>query len=100
MGMKAALITGAASGIGRACARRMAEEGYGVIIADINLPAAIDFAAELTEQGFSATAVQMDVSNEAEVEAGFDKMMEVYGSCDLILSNASSRSSTPLRTIR
>ena len=35
--MKSALITGAASGIGRACAERMAREGYGVVIADVNL---------------------------------------------------------------
>ena len=86
--MKTALITGAASGIGRACAERMAKEGYGVVIADINLPAAQDFAAELNGQGLFAVAVRMDVSDEAEVEAGFDTMMEVYGSCDLILSNA------------
>ena len=36
----------------------------------------------------SAIAVRMDVSSETEVEAGFDQMMEVYGSCDLVLSNA------------
>ena len=40
MTQKSALITGAASGIGKACAQRMAREGYGVVIADVNLPAA------------------------------------------------------------
>ena len=40
MTMKSALITGAASGIGKACAERMAQEGYGVVVADVNLPAA------------------------------------------------------------
>ena len=38
--MKSALITGAASGIGKACAQRMAKEGYGVVVADVNMVAA------------------------------------------------------------
>lgn len=86
--MKSALITGAASGIGKACAQRMAKEGYGVVVADVNLPAAEALAEELAAQGLSATAVRMDVSNEEEVEAGFDKMVELYDSCDLVMSNA------------
>lgn len=86
--MKSALITGAASGIGRACAERMAREGYGVVIADVNLPAAQDLAGQLTGEGLSAIAIHMDVSSEEEVEAGFDRMMEAYGSCDLVMSNA------------
>ena len=88
MTMKSALITGAASGIGKACAERMAQEGYGVVVADVNLPAAEELAAKLTAEGLSAIAVHMDVADEQEVEAGFDKMMETYGSCDLVMSNA------------
>ena len=86
--MKTALITGAASGIGKACAERMAQEGYGVVVADVNLATAEALVEELTAQGLSAIAVRMDVSSEEEVEAGFDKMMEIYGSCDLVMSNA------------
>lgn len=86
--MRSALITGAASGIGKACAIRMAKEGYGVVVADVNLPAAEALADELTAQGLSAIAVRMDVASEEEVEAGFDKMVETYGSCDLVMSNA------------
>ena len=86
--MKTALITGAASGIGKACAERMAKEGYGVVVADINLTAAEAVAAELTAAGLFAIAVRMDVSSEEVVERGFDRMMEVYGSCDLVMSNA------------
>lgn len=88
MSKKSILITGAASGIGKACAVRMAQEGWDVVIADLNLPAAETLAGELTGQGLSAIAVRMDVSDEAEVEAGFDKMVETYGSCDLAMSNA------------
>ncbi len=88
MTMRSALITGAASGIGRACAIRMAREGYGVVIADVNLDGAQALADELTAQGLTAIAVHMDVSDEAEVEAGFDRMTETFGSCDLVMSNA------------
>lgn len=88
MTMKSALITGAASGIGKACAERMAKEGYGVVVADVDLVRAEAVAKELTDMGLSAIAVRMDVSNEQEVETGFDRMMEVYGSCDLVMSNA------------
>lgn len=86
--MKSFLVTGGASGIGKACAEKMALEGYGVAIADVNLCAAEDLAARLCAQGLSAVAVRMDVSDEREVEAGFDKMMEAFGSCDLVMSNA------------
>lgn len=82
------LPTTAASGIGKACAERMAQEGYGVVVADVNLPAAEELAAKLAAEGLSAIAVHMDVADEQEVEAGFDKMMETYGSCDLVMSNA------------
>lgn len=88
MTTKSALITGAASGIGRACAIRMAREGYGVAVADVNLAAAQALAEELSAQGLSAVAVHMDVSNEQEVEAGFDRMVDAYRSCDLVMSNA------------
>lgn len=86
--MKSALITGAASGIGRACAVRMAREGYGVAIADLDLAAAQSVAEELTAEGLSAVAVGMDVSDEQAVEDGFNRLVEVYGACDLVLSNA------------
>ena len=88
MTQKSALITGAASGIGKACAQRMAREGYGVVIADVTLPAAGALAEELRSQGLSALAVHMDVSSEEEVESGFDRMTEAFGGCDLVLSNA------------
>ena len=49
--MKSALITGAASGIGKACAQRMAKEGYGVVVADVNMAAAEALVQELTDAG-------------------------------------------------
>ena len=86
--MKTVLITGAASGIGKACAERMSREGYCVAAADLNLEGAEAVAEELTASGGRAIAVRMDVSSEQEVEAGFDRMMEEFGACDLVMSNA------------
>lgn len=82
------LITGAASGIGRACTLRMAREGYAVAAADIDLPAAQALAGQLRGEGCDAIAVPMDVSDEAQVEAGFDQMTRAFGGCDLAFSNA------------
>lgn len=86
--MKTALITGAASGIGKACAERMAREGYGVVVADLDLVQAEKVAGTLADSGQRAVAVRMDVSDEQQVEAGFDRAMEAFGSCDLVMSNA------------
>lgn len=85
---KTALITGAASGIGKACAQRMAQEKYNVVIADINIKAAENVAKSLQDHGFFSIAVKMDVTNEQEVIEGFDKAIESFGSCDLVMSNA------------
>ena len=85
---KTALITGAASGIGKACARKMAQENYNVVIADLNFEAAQVTAEELTDDGYSAIAVRMDVTSEEEVIDGFDRAIEAFGSCDLVMSNA------------
>ena len=86
--MKTALITGAASGIGKACAEKMAEEGYDVIVADVNLSGAEKVADGILSKGLSAVAVKMDVSSEEDVESGFDFMIKRNGSCDLVMSNA------------
>lgn len=86
--MKSALITGGASGIGKACCLKMAEEGYGVVVADVNLQGAQAVADEICKAGGNAIAVRMDVSDEKEVEDGFDRMTEAFGSCDLVMSNA------------
>lgn len=88
MSKKTVLITGAASGIGYACAEKMAREGYATVIADIDGEAAERAAQTLREEGCEVMAVKMDVSSEAEVEAGFEAMMAAYGSCDVVMSNA------------
>ena len=70
---KSALVTGAASGIGLEIARSMAREGAAVAIADVASDAAKAAASALGRDGARAIALTMDVTNEAQVEAGSHK---------------------------
>ena len=84
---KVALVTGAASGIGHAIARRYASEGAKVVIADLNLEAATAAAKELGDSN-TAIAVGMDVANEEQVNAGVEKAVAQFGTVDILVSNA------------
>jgi 3-hydroxybutyrate dehydrogenase len=84
---KVALVTGAASGIGRAITRRYVEAGGRVAIADLNLEAAQAAAKELGGEN-DAIAVAMDVSDEEQVNAGVDKTVNAFGTVDILVSNA------------
>jgi NAD(P)-dependent dehydrogenase (short-subunit alcohol dehydrogenase family) len=81
---KVVVVTGGASGIGRALCRRFAEEGAaGVVVADLNGDAALAVASE-----FGGLAVSTDVSREADVVALVAKATAAYGPIDLFCSNA------------
>jgi 3-hydroxybutyrate dehydrogenase len=85
---KVALVTGAASGIGKRIAEVYADNGCHIAIADINQAAAVAAAAEIRARGVKATAVLMDVTNEEQVEAGVEKVVKDLGSVDILVSNA------------
>ncbi len=85
---KVAVVTGAASGLGAAIARAFIREGARVGIADINLAAAEAFAAELRTSGGQAMALQMDVTDEVQVEQGVGRVAEAFGGIDILVSNA------------
>src|SRR5262245_17919625 len=85
---RVAVITGAASGIGRSLARRCAQEGMRVVLADIDLPVLSNTAAELESAGTNVLAVPTDVSKAADVEALAHKTLETFGSVDLLCNNA------------
>ena len=86
---KTAIITGAASGIGKAIAERFASEGANVAIADLNLDAAHATAQELSAKGpGKAMAVKMDVTNEAAVNEGVAAVVGGWGGIDILISNA------------
>ena len=85
---KIALVTGAASGIGKEIARTYAREGAKVAIADLNKDAAEAAAAELRAEGFEAISVAMDVTDEAQVMAGVAEIVKAWGGVDVLVSNA------------
>jgi rhamnulose-1-phosphate aldolase/alcohol dehydrogenase len=84
---RVALVTGAASGIGKAIATRLAAEGACVVVADLDLTKATDAAAELGSADV-AIGVAMDVSSEAAVQAGLREAVLAFGGVDLVVNNA------------
>jgi 3-hydroxybutyrate dehydrogenase len=85
---KSAIVTGAASGIGKEIALHFAREGAKVCIADLNLEGAEAVAAEIEQAGHEAVAVAMDVTNEGAVELGVKSTVERLGGVDVLVSNA------------
>ncbi|MEP6485142.1 MAG: 3-hydroxybutyrate dehydrogenase [Rudaea sp.] len=91
-----ALITGAASGIGKRIAEVYADNGAHIAIADINQEAAEAAAADIRSRGVKATAITMDVTNEDAVEAGVEKTVRDLGSVDILVSNAGIQIVNPI----
>lgn len=85
---KVAVVTGAASGIGKEIAKVYFENGAKVAIADLNLDAAQAAARELDPSGARAIAVAMDVTDEAQVDAGIAAVADQLGGIDILVSNA------------
>jgi len=93
---KVALVTGAASGIGKRIAEVFADNGAHIAIADINQAAAESAAAEIRTRGVKATAIVMDVTSEAAVDAGVEKTVKDLGGVDILVSNAGIQIVNPI----
>lgn len=93
---KVALVTGAASGIGKECAFKLAEGGAAIVIADLNLAASQAVAQEIVAKGGRAIGVAMDVTNEEAVTAGIDDAVKQLGSIDILVSNAGIQIVAPI----
>ena len=92
---KVAIVTGAASGIGKQIAKTFVREGARVVIADLNQKAADATATELGGAG-KALGVAMDVTNEQQVDAGVARAVQQFGKVDVLVSNAGIQIVNPL----
>ena len=85
---RVALVTGAASGIGRAIAEAFAREGARVGVADIDTVGARAVAEAISSAGGSAMVIAMDVTREEQVEKGVETLVKHFGGVDVLMSNA------------
>lgn len=86
---KTAFITGGSRGIGRAIARRLAKDGFNIVINYSKSDrSAEEVVREVKEYGVEAMAIKCDVSKYDEVEKAIDKIVEEFGSIDVVVNNA------------
>ncbi|MFC7047231.1 SDR family NAD(P)-dependent oxidoreductase [Halobacteriaceae archaeon GCM10025711] len=83
-----AVVTGAAGGIGRAIARRLASEGAAVVIADVDTEGGRQTADVIRDDGGQARSVRADVTDWAEVEAVVETAVDAFGGLDILVNNA------------
>ncbi|MET0143436.1 MAG: SDR family NAD(P)-dependent oxidoreductase [Ilumatobacteraceae bacterium] len=81
------IVTGAGSGVGRAAARRFAEEGARVTCVDLRKAWALDTVEQISADGGTAQAVECDVSDESSVEAAIASTVAAYGRLDVMINN-------------
>jgi 3-oxoacyl-[acyl-carrier protein] reductase len=93
---RVAIVTGGGHGIGKAYARRLAEEGASVVIAEIDGEAAEAAAAELDRQGLSALAVPTDVTSPDSVREMARRTVDAFGRIDILVNNAAIFISVPM----
>ncbi len=88
VGGKVALVTGAASGIGRATVELFAREGARTIIADVNEGAGAQVETSLRESGLEATFIRLDVTAESNWATTMEQTMRTYGALHVVVNNA------------
>ncbi len=85
---KVAIVTGAASGLGKRIAEVFARQGAAVAIADLDLEGAQATARGISHDGAKAIGVKMDVTDEQQVDAGVAAVVDAFGKVDILVSNA------------
>src|SRR3954453_18115891 len=93
---KVAVVTGSGQGIGRGIALRLANDGFAVVINDINNEVAESTAKELQDQGKESIAIQGDVSNRDHQFSLVKQTVEKYGQLDVFVNNAGIAQVAPL----
>jgi len=96
---KVALVTGAAQGIGRGIALRLAKDGADIAVVDIDLEKMADVAAEIEKLGRKATTFNADIGNRAEVYAAVDHAEKTLGGFDIMVNNAGIAQVDPIADV-
>lgn len=97
MADRVVIVTGGGQGLGRAFARRFAAEGVKALVADIRADAAEAVAQEIAEDGGTAEAMAVDVTDEASTEAMCAAALSAFGRIDILVNNASIFSTLTMR---
>jgi 2-hydroxycyclohexanecarboxyl-CoA dehydrogenase len=85
---KTALVTGAAAGIGKACAMRLAREGIAVGVLDLDLAGCEKVVAEIQAEGGKAIALKASIADRGQVTAAVGKLREAFGPVTIVVNNA------------
>jgi 2-hydroxycyclohexanecarboxyl-CoA dehydrogenase len=96
---KTALVTGAAAGIGRACAKRLAEDGMAVGVLDILIDDARKVADEINAAGGQAIALQASIADRAQVTAAVQELRDTFGPITVLVNNAGITDTTPFKDV-
>jgi 2-hydroxycyclohexanecarboxyl-CoA dehydrogenase len=96
---KVALVTGAAAGIGRACALRLAGEGIAVGVLDLDLAGCQKTADAITSAGGKAIALKASIADRAQVVAAVNQLREALGPVTIVVNNAGITDTTPFKEI-
>jgi len=93
---KVAIVTGGASGIGFACAKRLAEAGAAVLIADLDLERGKEKTQELTSAGYKAAFVKCDVTQESDVTNMVNTAVKTFGGLEIMVNSAGIYPAKPI----
>lgn len=96
---KTALVTGAAAGIGRACAKRLAREGTAVGVLDINLEGCQRVVDEIATAGGRAIALSANIADRRQVAAAIAKLREAFGAVTVLVNNAGITGRVPFKEL-
>jgi 3-oxoacyl-[acyl-carrier protein] reductase len=94
---KSAIVTGASRGIGRAVAKRLAKDGFAVVVNYVsNAAEAEEAVAEIKKNGGEAVSIKADVGNPADVEQLFAETLKKFGSVDVVVNNSGIMPLSPI----
>jgi NADP-dependent 3-hydroxy acid dehydrogenase YdfG len=85
---KIVMVTGGGQGLGAAICQTLAEAGATVIAADLKVDMAEKVVSEIRDRGFEAMALSLDVTQDQQIEAAIQKIMDQYGRIDVLINNA------------